>query len=645
MKDGEQSLICPSRILLLILASALVSFPQLLWAVMGYRGAYLISLETFLVVLGFLITLIALMDPLPGILIRIFRPFIDLSSRLASYEFSWKSPLSYTPLFLLIDLAAPYGISRITGAHTVGFVPEAVILIISAASILLITYLFGIEQSGTRKSSMPYYLSLGVIALTWTFSFWYGTPRFPTDEMTVGYYSAHILLGGKNPYIPATTQNLFSLYTGPSGFPMNIITPFTTGGYVTSLSYPSFSIYAFLPSQLLGFPPSATFIPLYAVPILFLFWAYRSNNYRSLALVPSFFLLLDPSYLVQVGLGYSDIVWVIFLMISLYFYRKAPMSGAFMGLASSVKQIPWLVIPFFLYFVYRQSGRRDAALWGIAAVSTFILVNLPFILLNPAVFMHAVLAPELQKLIGIGFGPSQLSFLDLVPLSRFFFLLMLASVFAVSIIGYIVYYKRLSHAFLAFPIIIFLFNYRLLLDYLMFWPIAAMVMPLIWKRGTKSTGSGTAPQSHMGGEMRRLRKVTVPVVLAVILVFPAVYQVSAPVSHGEVGILGISHAEVSGSNVTEITAEISITHPNLSYGELLYRIMPAQSSPYMNGFLWKSQNMTSVDRLSESVSIIPDNPFQSIPSNGNYRLIVYYGGVSASETFTLSSGTVVHQSA
>ena len=642
MSYEEKLWLKTSRVAFIAISSFLVTIPQLIWTLYGYRGTFIIILQTLTILVGFGILLMALMDPLPVRVLKFLSLFRKETYNKQTGKFKWTNPRLYVSLIMLGYLYVPYQISIIMGYSKPGIIIEAFFIAVSTACIIAMIYLHGSRLKGRNVWPGFYYVILAVLGLAWTINFWYGSPRFPTDEMTLDYYSAHVFLHGMNPYIPANTANVFSFYQfGYSGYPLNVITPFSTGGYVTNLSYPALSVFPFAPSSILGIPPSATLIPFYVLPVIFVYWAYRAGKLQFLALLPPFLLLLNPSLLVQVSLGYPDIIWVIFTMMSVFFYRKPVLSGVLMGLAVSVKQIPWLVIPFLLIFLFRETGGRASAKWVISALLVFIAVNSIFLIQDPGAFLRAVIAPELQKIIGIGFGPSQLSFLDIVPLSRTFFTMMMISTFASSLVAYLFYYKRIKYAFLAFPIVIFLFNYRLLLSYLMFWPIIALVMPLFIREKTLESEVERPVLEPRSQDRPAIRKYLVPVLLVAILAIPVAYQGIHPSDPSSIQFQAVDVSKVTNNNVTQLSIIMNLHADNISYNQILYRVMPAAPTTNMNGYLWTATSFTALTNGSERIYIVPMDNNQVISWNGSYRLIAYYGSISSAVTFHLESGHVL----
>lgn len=639
MNDGENSNVAKFRIALITTSSLLVSLPQLMWAFLGYRGLPTILLESFFIVLGFLFLVLGLSDPLALRFTKMAEK-IWPENNPESFLTKHRKKLLLLQFVLVLYLIVPYTIASIMG-YTL---PTTYILLFYVLStflcISLIVYFYRKNYFETGHRQWPLLATLALLSLVWTFAFWYGSPRFPTDEFAIDLYSAHLFLNGLNPYLPQNTVNVFAYFQlgGSKGLPVNVITPYSTGGFVTNLSYPAISVLAFVPSVLIGRLQTATMIPLYAIPPLIAYLAYHRRKLGEMALIPVFIILLNPSYLGQVGLGYSDIIWMVMTMLSLYFYRKPVVSGLLMGAALSVKQIPWLLFPFMFIFLFKELGFRHSTRWAVMSVVGFLAINLVFFVQDPAAFFKAIVAPEFQQIIGVGFGPSQLSFLGIIPVPRMYFSLMTVSILIASILVYSIYYEKLRYSFLAFPIIIFLFNYRLLLNYILFWPLISLLMPAMIMERKRRKSENNVPAKHAGSH--RLKRLAIPALIIVLLVAPAAYAISAPSDTHQISITGLHSSQISSENVTGMSLFIRLNYGGVSYGELLYRIAPASHSLDMNGYLWRSENITELSNGSRIVHIVPESQSQNLPWNGSYRLIVYYGNISSTTTFSLNSGNL-----
>ncbi|MCL5782963.1 MAG: glycosyltransferase 87 family protein [Candidatus Thermoplasmatota archaeon] len=611
-----------SRIALIGESCGLVITPGVLTFYLGYGSLPLIMLESILIIAGFFTLVLALTDPFP---------------KWADIKITW-------PVFLIFFIALPYVLTTAPRFPPLDSLAGISTILVSAvSSIYLGKTLYGFHRQASPKPALMY-LVLCVLTITWTLYLWTGSPLFPTDEMTIDYYAAHLFLLGLNPYNPALTSNVFSYYgLAFNGLPvnqmLNVSTPILTGGFVTGFSYPALSILVFLPANILGISPSVTLAPFYIIPVIIILRIYHLKNDLKIAMIASLVLVLNPAYLLQITQGEPDVLWVIFVMLSLICARNPYLSGMFIGLAISVKQIPVFMIPFMIYFIYREYGRKNSALWIFSAIAAFLAVNLYFIASSPSFFVRALLAPEFQPIIGIGFGPSQISFLNIWPVNHGFFSLMVIAVLIVSLIFYVTFYRRIRYAFPAFQILIFLFNYRLLAGYLMFWPIVALVIPATMVNTNAHRDSRFSLRSSL--KNIPAAKIAVAILCLAVLSVPFAYNYVTPQTTS-IEVSNLSIVEISHDNVTSISLEVTVHSSKYSEIPLYFRITPSTSLIYMNGYLWTSQAHSNyTNGKTFNITITPVESGQGIPYSGYYRLIVYYGYNYGSASFELHSGKIV----
>ncbi len=638
MNETEQIHFTKARLTTIGLSSLFVILPQVIWSVVGYRGTLFILLDTLSVFLGFILLVIALMSPPSKFILRLASAFGE-NSKGNQDKLKKPSYRAYLALLMVPYIFVSYGIAYGAGYQLPSWFTLLILLAISAVCVWFLIHLNGIEKNGQRVKPLFYYLILGTLALVWTVSFWYGSPKITTDEFALNYYSAHLFLLGINPYVSSNTAGVFSFFgTSTPGFPYNIVTPYTTGGYVTELTYPALSMLAYVPANLLNSYPSATFLPFFAILPLILYKAYSSSSLKSVALVPVFLILLDPALLNQASLGYPDILWAISTVLAVFFYRKPGLSGLLMGISAAVKQIPWMLIPFFLIFIFKESGGKASLKWIIAVFGMFFAVNSVFILASPADFVRSVTAPELQQLVGIGFGPSQFAFLDIIPVSREFFTLMAGGTFIAAIVVYIAFYRRLRFAFLAFPILIFLFNYRLLLNYIIYWPVIAFLVPAVMEFKKVEE----LPKKQVPGSLKlpSVRKVAVSAVVVALLLTPVLYQVSDQTAVGHIEISNPQITSIQNNNVTGMSLLVSMNATTATPGELQIRMLPYGPYNNMNGYLWKTQNYTQTSNETYLVYIVPYVGDQEINWNGSYRALVYFGSATGACNFRVHAGVL-----
>ncbi len=634
MNETHENPILFIRLLFIAISSSLIIVPQILWNLLGYEGIILIILESLFIVAGFFSLLLGLINPLPRFLynyaVKVWKTFEASSRSTKIRKFLPFGILSYG-IYLLV----PFFLSGIQRFNSYPTYLEILLIILTLFLLSGIAAIHFREVKKENDKTKWYYIPIAGLTIVWAIAFWYGSPRYPTDEMLLNLYSSHLFLEGINPYISSNTAGVFSYFhSSLPGYPLSIGTPLLTGGLVTNLSYPAIAFFSYLPAQFIGIPPTLTLLPLFALPPVIIFLTHSKIKNRTLALMPVFILLLDPGYLLQTALGYPDIVWVALFILSLYLYKKPAVSGFTMGLAMAVKQIPWLAFPFFFIFIYRESGRKKAFLWLILAVAGFLLPNISFIIQSPVMFFNSILSPAIDPIMGVGFGPSQLAFLGILSLTKEFFTIMILSLVVSFIVLYIFYYDRLKYAFIAFPLIIFLFNYRFLSDYVVFWPFIALIIPAIMMYDEKKSEKPDKTSISFPIKKRVIAIILTLILVGVPLAFHEAHQQS-----GSISISGLSVVSTNSKNITSISLDLGISGKNFSYNQLMYRIIPWGPVPNLNGYLWHHANV-SMENNGARITILPDNSLQQIPFNGKYRIIAYYGTTSSTQSFVVHNGKI-----
>src|SRR5690606_34378533 len=103
--------------------------------------------------------------------------------------------------------------------------------------------------------------------------------------------------------------------------------------------------------------------------------------------------------------------------------------GLWYGLACAIKQNVWLLAPFLLIRAWRSGGRREAARFALVSAGVFLLINLPFILMDPRQWLTGVLAVFVEPQIYLSLGLSRLTELGILLLPKSIYLALVAGVF------------------------------------------------------------------------------------------------------------------------------------------------------------------------------------------------------------------------
>ncbi len=496
------------------------------------------------------------------------------------------------------------------------------------------------HDKGKRSSQyfIPVVFSMALFGIMYVLQ---GFIRFPgTDEINIDYYAGYLVLHGINPYIATNMKGVFAF----TGFPLYLTTPILTGGYVTSFGYPALAAIIMIPAVAFNLQPAS-------VPLLFSVGTFvlvyvsigrRSSPGRTALIAVLAALILYYSY-IAIG-GGMDSIWV-FLAIFSYITRKnTVLSGVFFGLAIALKQLPIILLPFFLLLVYMESGRRlrVPGKFIVAAFGAFIVPNLPFLIATPMDWLKGITSILTTPLMGVGFGPSALAFMGYARIPPVFFTLLMILIFLFLIAAYIIHFDRLKYAFLVFPVVILIFNFRVETDYLNVWPL--LLLPAIAEIGISQSSINTVNEAHgvkTDGKHRPVHanfRVIATILLTVAVVASAAsagsYLSAKQPSSAPFTITSIVVNQTGQAPGEKFISSITVVvnyHPGNGSDQgipALFAIyVHSNSSSIFSGvlypLLWSSDfNITSGNN---TVTIRPDFNYDLLPSNTSFEIMEYYG--------------------
>jgi uncharacterized membrane protein len=294
-----------------------------------------------------------------------------------------------------------------------------------------------------------------------------------TDSAAFGELTTRALLRGTDPY-RASMAAAARLVTVPDRYWTYTI----DGGHVTHASYPAGSFLLTVPAMVLGLGHHA----VDATDLL----AWIATGVLVFALLPASLrwlgaLVLATPALVTMG---TDATFLPFLVLAVWRWdrygtgRDAGMAHWLgpiaLGVACAVKQGPWFCAPFLVVGIAieaRRCGRRwwpVVARYVVVAGGVFALVNLPFIVWDPAAWARGSLLPVVQPLVADGQGLVTLAThgltggLDLTDLS-----LAGALAYLTAVAAYAGFYARLKRVWPLLVPLAFFFATRSLSSYLM----------------------------------------------------------------------------------------------------------------------------------------------------------------------------------
>lgn len=500
------------------------------------------------------------------------------------------------------------------------------------------------------NSIIPVFMIVTAIVLFFV-SVYPSFPSYGTDEIAIDTYAGYLFVHGLDPYNPANMASVFSFY----GVEPYFVTPLLTGGVVSFLVYPGFSVLVFSLPVLFHFPSNTILLASTVGVFLVLFLYYRKSNLAHLFPTVGLLILINVNYLYYSVGGVTDIVWVLLVMIS-YILRKKPLiAGLIFGLAISFKQTPVLILPFLLYFIYMETRRSNRApvLFLSGAAGSFVVTNIPFIIMSPGMWFSGVMSIWTQQTVGIGDGLGALSFLGYININQQVFNVLFLAVAVFCFILYVLYFSRLKFAFFAFPVLIFIFHFRLLSNYMMYWPILIM---LVFPDFLHDFYSSDARQKvhverHTKSPMPKSmisRRAFLAITVSILLLSTGfmVYRESSDPPSTPFVINSVS----SFGNPYQIPDSVTAMTVNLTYNPgngmpanmpIFFRIIPSSSIVTANGLLWKSSAATLAPG-NNTLILHPENIADLLPYNTSFRVIAYYSSYQSVFSHSgISSGNMV----
>ena len=471
---------------------------------------------------------------------------------------------------------------------------------------------------------------------------------FPTsnsDEILIDTYAGYLSLHGIDPYINANMLGVVPTLLANKVF----TTPLLSGGVANYFEYPALAAIVFIPAILLGVPSYTVVLAFDVATYFLLYGTFRKYKIESRnAVVLIVFATIFEYAFFSVN-GVTGIIWVFFLGMSFALRKKPMASGSFYGLALAFKQIPALILPFYLYFLYRESGgnKKYVSYFMLFAIVLFLGVNLPYIIVNAHDWIVNVLSIQFQSVVGTGIGPSILDFTGIIHVSTIFFSIALALLTVMFLAIYIIYYDNLKYAFFAFPVIIFLLEFRSLITYIIYWPVLIILVLPDFITSRRSSGLTSVKKhvflsaSRFFSYFSRNRKLAATAVVAIVF---AGIAVSAGVYSYSPNTLPLRINGIEAvANPFEIKGNVTMIGLNISYNpangdpqtvEMNYRIFASGelqvSSSGANGFPWYASD-PYLHAGYNSVNIFPENVTSLLPATSKTITIQAYNALACTE--------------
>ncbi|BAB66029.1 hypothetical protein [Sulfurisphaera tokodaii] len=464
--------------------------------------------------------------------------------------------------------------------------------------LLLILYLIFLAGLLLRRLDIASLIAVVLVAVSSRVA-----KPFGTDELMIDYYSAYQFLHGLNPYIPSVTSNVYQIYNLSAEI---YGTPYTTGGIVTNLNYPSLSFLLYIPAVIFHFNPNYIILFFYVL-LPFILW-YRLDKTTFLLFISSY--LFNIYYLLYSSGGIDDIIWITFLILS-FISSSEWVKGFFYGLSVSFKQDPLIFLPFYL--IQLHSERKNICQFLLSGVMTFISLNLYFIISSPVYYFHDIATPVFDNLLQIGFGFDIFSVIGVFFEYKYFFLVSQLLIFSTF---FYLYLKGKISNYLGGIYFVMLFMYRMLWNYVMYIPFLNYL------------DGSVDEKMKINKEVVKPLSVLFLLILSSALVFH--YAFSSYYNGLKVEVL---HVYTESNEVYMMVLNVSYQGP-LSEVKPFFRLFSVNAIHDGNGILWLSNSTWIKSGEWEIVVIKSPSPAFNV-GLGEIIINAYYGNINGFLTITV----------
>ncbi len=374
--------------------------------------------------------------------------------------------------------------------------PEVVALLLGTYVIAFLLFIFALSESRIL-SKVEHFAIISLIFIT-IFGGYVMTAieykwTYRTDSIAFTHYAALQLLDGLkkgwfvNPY-EIDLQQAFE------AFPIQVyfLTFTQIGDIISRLNYPALHFLIYIPFILSGIPDMRTVLFLFMILTVCIIYLKAPKEVRPLTLIPFF---AGSHLMIKFTAGcVTDPLWILPLTITVLYIDKPKISGLFFGIASCMKQEPWILAPFLLIWFFKKGRNKlkryddlkDFLLYSVAA---FLLPNLVFLFDSPSAWIRGVLEPLFGDLVVLSQGLSMLTQMGIFPIGRPFYFSMVVAVTLILLFNYYIYFDRIKYVVFIFPAVIMWFSYRGLNNYFTSMIPIVTASFVLWSRHNSQRGS------------------------------------------------------------------------------------------------------------------------------------------------------------
>jgi uncharacterized membrane protein len=424
---------------------------------------------------------------------------------------------------------------------------------------------------------------------------------FNTDSAAFNQRAMQLLVKGKDPYTARFKASHLLLKNATHFWTYTL-----NGTHVDKLSYPAGALVLQTPFLLLGLRHLTTdWVDLFAwfaaAAILYVVSPRNEKWLAPLLVLASMFTFLFAN-------GDTDAMFVPFMMLAAlrwddFITRTGPkwtrwLGPVSLGIACSIKQMPWFTVPFFLVGIAIEANAhgvpvaRTLARYVGFVAAPIVAINLPFFIWSPGAWLHGTFLPLTQPLIPDGQGLVSLATHGVARVVHPMDLQLAAALLLVGLLAsFVIWYPKMKRAWLfALPLILFVPS-RSLSTYLVDFIPAAFVIVLTTTRVPEVNSLEVRPWLRRG-------VVAVPTMLAIVA---ATFAFLSPP-------LGVKLDKYSSVDDNQYFGDMKVTLHNNTDQAITPHVMVVVGSDHPDGF-WRpntrSGSLTVAAHETVTTTFIP----------------------------------------
>ncbi|UCG54470.1 MAG: hypothetical protein JSV32_07785 [Dehalococcoidia bacterium] len=170
----------------------------------------------------------------------------------------------------------------------------------------------------------------------------------------------------------------------------------------SKLNYPAGCF--MLPSLffLMGIDDLRIVLLIFVLPAL-AFVASKTPKNKRLLFVGAVLISLEIWFGIAAG-ETGSLIFPFLLLAWILIKRQLWLSAIFMGIAIATKQVAWFFMPFYLILIFRTINLKSMLTAIFIVAGIFFTFNLPFIIVDPSLWLTSVMAPVIDALFPLGVG-------------------------------------------------------------------------------------------------------------------------------------------------------------------------------------------------------------------------------------------------